>query len=126
MDYFTTMNLLDLYGLNPNKMPLAFQFPKTPPGISSAMINSSTIDPKKKFSQKNETINLKLDDFKQMFQKYAFGLFDISFSGIISPTHPLFSRQASVEFIKQERDRLMQENLELKKQLEKSLNKTNK
>jgi len=125
MDYFTTMHLMDLYGLNPNNMPLAFQFPKIPPGTLSPMFNSSTNIPKKKFSQKNEAINLKLDDYQQLFQKYASGLFDMTFPGIISPTHPLFSRQASVGVIKQERDRLLQENLELKKQLEKSLNKTN-
>jgi len=125
MDNFTTMHLMDLYGLNPNNLPLAFQFPKIPPGISSPMFNSSTNNLKKKFSQKNETINLKLDDYQQLFQKYASGLFDMTFPGIISPTHPLFSRQVSVGIIKQERDSLLKENLELKKQLEKNLNKTN-
>jgi len=49
----------------------------------------------------------------------------MTFPGIISPTHPLFSRQVSVGIIKQERDSLLKENLELKKQLEKNLNKTN-
>ena len=125
MEYFTTMHLMDLYGLNPNNLPLAFQFPKIPPGISSPMFNSSTNNLKKKFSQKNETINLKLDDYQQLFQKYASGLFDMTFPGIISPTHPLFSRQVSVGIIKQERDSLLKENLDLKKQLEKNLNKTN-
>jgi len=125
MEYFTTMHLMDLYGLNPNNLPLAFQFPKIPPGISSPMFNSSTNNLKKKFSQKNETINLKLDDYQQLFQKFASGLFDMTFPGIISPTHPFFSRQASVGIIKQERDKLLKENLELKKQLEKNLNKIN-
>jgi len=125
MDNIITMHLMDLYGLNPNIMPLAFQFPKIPPGISSPMFNSSTNNLKKKFSQKNEMNNIKLDDFQQLFHKYTSGLLDMTFPGIISPTHPLFSRQTSVGIIKQERDQLLKENLELKKQLEKNLNKTN-
>ena len=57
--------------------------------------------------------------FQQMFQKYASGLFDMTFPGIVPPGHPLFSRHYSIETLQSERDKLLKENFELKKQLEK-------
>ncbi len=119
MDYFTKMHMMDLYGLNPNNMPFAFQFPRIPPGISSPIFNSSKKDVKKKFVQTNELAKTKLGDFQQIYQKYAAGLFDTSSTSIIPPGHPLFSRQNSIETMQKERDKLLKENLELKKQLEK-------
>lgn len=119
MDYFTRMYMMDLYGLNPNNMPSAFQFPRTPPSASSTIFNSSKNHVKKKFGQADELTKIKLEDFQQMYQKYAAGLFDMSFPKIIPPGHPLFSRQDSIQIIQNERDKLLKENLELKKQLEK-------
>ncbi len=119
MDYFTTMHMMDLYGLNPNNMPFAFQFPRIPPSASSAIFNSSKNYVKKKFGQADELTKTKLGDFQQMYQKYAASLFDLSSPKIIPPGHPLFSRQNSIETIQKERDKLLRENFELKKQLEK-------
>lgn len=113
------MHMMGLYGLNPNNMPFAFQFPRIPPSVSSAIFNSSKNYVKKKFGQADELTKTKLEDFQQMYQKYAAGLFDISSPKIIPPGHPLFSRQYSIETIQKERDKLLKENLELKKQLEK-------
>jgi hypothetical protein len=39
-------------------------------------------------------------------------------SGLIPPGHPLFSRQNSVSTLKAENDKLLKENLELKKKLD--------
>ena len=119
MDYFTTMHLMDLYGLHPNIQPFAFQFPRIPPGFSHPMQNLNKNPKKETFSKNNESINTKLENFQQMYQKYASGLLDMSFPGIIPPGHPLYSRQFSVETLQSERDKLLKENLELKKQLEK-------
>ena len=33
---------MDLYGLNPNMLPYAFQFPRIPPGSTPLMFNSTT------------------------------------------------------------------------------------
>ncbi len=120
MDYFTTMHLMDLYGLNPNSQPFAFQFLRTPPGFSHPMQNINKNLKKETFSKNNELMKTKLENFQEMYQKYSSGLLDMTFPGIIPPGHPLYSRQFSVETLQSERDKLLKENLELKKQLEKS------
>jgi len=119
MDNSTTKHLMDLYGLNPNILPYAFQFPRIPPGITPLMFTSTTESVRKNFSRQNESLSTKLQDFQRTYQKYASSLFDMTFPGIVPPGHPLFSRQFSVEVIKSERDQLQKENLELKKQVEK-------
>lgn len=119
MDDITTKHLLDLYRLNPNILPDAFQFPRLPPGLTSPTFNSKTEPVRKKFSQQNESLSSKLQDFQRTYQKYVSSLFDMTFPRIIPPGHPLFSRQFSVEVIQSERDQLQKENLELKKQVEK-------
>ncbi len=119
MDDYTTKHLMDLYGLNPNILPYAFQFPRIPPGLTPLMFNSTTESVRKNFSLQNESLSTKLRDFQQTYQKYASSLFDMTFPGIIPPGHPLFSRQFSLDVIQAERDQLQKENLELKKQVEK-------
>jgi len=119
MDDLTTKHLMDLYGLNPNILPYAFQFPRIPPGLTPLMFNSTTESVRKNFSRQNESLSTKLQDFQQTYQKYASSLFDMTFPGIIPPGHPLFSRQFSVEVIQAERDKLLKENLELRKRAEK-------
>jgi len=119
MDYFTTLHLRDLYGLNPNSMPLTFQFPRIPPTLSPTTLNTSNNVVKKKFVHTNTSINTKLEDFQQMFQKYAAGLFDMTFPGLVPPGHPMFTRHFSIKTLQIEKDQLLKENLELKKQVEK-------
>jgi len=119
LDDFTTKHLKDLYGLNPNILPYAFQFPRIPPGLTPPIFNSTTESVRKNFSRQNESLSTKLQDFQQTYQKYASSLFDMTFPGVIPPGHPLFSRQFSVEVIRNERDQLLKEKLELKKQVEK-------
>ena len=113
------MHLMDLYGLNPNIQPFAFQFPRIPPGFSHPMQKINKKSSKETFSKHNESIKTKLENFQEMYQKYASGLLDTTFPGIIPPGHPLYSRQFSVETLQSERDKLLKENLELKKQIEK-------
>jgi len=119
MDDFATKHLMDLYGLNPNIVPYAFQFPRIPPNLTPLMFNSTTESVRKNFSLQNESLSTNLQDFQQTYQKYASSLFDMSFPGIIPSGHPLFSRQFSVEVIRAERDHLQKDNLVLKKQVEK-------
>lgn len=119
MDYFTTTHWMDTFGLNPNIQPYAFQFPRIPPGLSHPMQNGNIISKKENFSKNNESLNIKLQNFQRMYQKFASGLFDMTYPGIIPPGHPLYTRQFSVETLQSEKDKLLKENLELKLQLEK-------
>ena len=123
MENFAIDKLRDLYGLNPNIPHLAFQFPRLPPGLFHPMFKIYENPMKEKFGQDIETMNKKLQGFQQMYQQHASGLMKMNSSGIVPPGHPLFSRQNSIESLKVENDKLLKENLELKKKLEKESSK---
>jgi hypothetical protein len=118
MDNLAIKHLQDLYGLNPNIPPLAFQFPRLPPGLPNAMFKIHENPMKEKFLGDANTINQKLQGFQHMYQQYAAGLLSMN-SKVIPPDHPLYSRQNSVETLQTANDKLLKENLELKKKLEK-------
>ena len=120
MNYFDAYRKGDTMGLNPFLgLPMSI-FPRYPPGIlppTLGLINQKRL--KEKFFQDNASINTKLQDFNQMYQKFASGLFEIAYPSL-PPGHPLFSRLESSTALKNENDLLKKENLELKKQLEKN------
>ncbi len=118
MDNSVNKHLQDLYGLNPNIPHLALQFPRLPPGLTHPMFKIYETPMKEQFSQEMDTINQKLQGFQQMYQQYASGLVSMN-STIIPPGHPLYTRQNSVQTLQTENDKLLKENLNLKKKLEK-------
>ncbi len=118
MDNSVIKHLQDLYGLNPNIPHLALQFPRLPPGLTHPMFKIYETPMKEQFSQEMDTINQKLQGFQQMYQQYASGLISMN-STIIPSGHPLHTRQNSVQTLQTENDKLLKENLNLKKKLEK-------
>jgi hypothetical protein len=74
---------------------------------------------REKFNKKNASIMPNLEDFNQMFRQYAEGLLRVNES-VFPPGHPLYNREKSFSLLKEANDKLLKENLELKKQLEKS------
>jgi len=118
MDDLPIKQLKDIYGLNPNIPHLALQFPRLPPGLSNPMFKIFENPMKEKFAEDNASISKKLQGFQQSYQRYASGLLTMNSSGLIPPGHPLFSRQNSVSTLKAENDKLLKENLELKKKLD--------
>ena len=121
MDNLVIKHLQDLYGLNPNIPHLAFQFPRLPPGLPNAMFKINENPMRKQFLQDAETINQKLQGFQHMYQQYASGLLSMN-SKVIPPGHPLYTRQNSVETLQTTNDKLLKENWELKKKLQKESN----
>ena len=116
MDYFEADHVMKLYGLLPNITP----FIRFPPGLSLSM--SGLITPNQlhdKILKDTSSVNAKLDDFQQMYKKFASGLIGSSTS-LIPPGHPLFTRLNSSTLLQTENEKLRKENLELKKHLEKS------
>ena len=118
MDNLAIKHLQDLYGLNPNIPHLAFQFPRLPPGLTHPLFKIYETPMKEQFTQEVANINQKLQGFQHMYQQYASGLISMN-SAIIPPGHPLFNRQNSVQTLQTENDKLLKENLNLKKKLEK-------
>lgn len=119
MEDLPIKHLKDLYGLNPNIPHLALQFPRLPPGLTNQMFKIFENPMKEKFAEDNASINKKLQGFQQSYQRYASGLLTMNSNGIIPPGHPLFNRVNSVNTLKAENDKLLKENIELKKKLDK-------
>ena len=76
-----------------------------------------------KFNRRNASLMPNLEDFNQMFRQYADGLLNGAES-IFPPGHPLYNKEKSFSLLKEANDKLLKENLELKKQLEKSEKKS--
>jgi len=89
-----------------------------PPGLTHPMFKIYENPIKEQFSQDAATINQKLQGFQHMYQQYASGLLSMN-SVIIPPGHPLYNKQNSVETLQTKNDKLVKENLNLKKKLEK-------
>ena len=79
-------------------------------------------DIREQFNKRNASLMPNLEDFNQMFRQHANGLLNQNES-LFPPGHPLFNREKSFSLLKEANDKLLKENLELKKQLEKA-NKT--
>tara|TARA_B110000263_G_scaffold176778_1_gene154520 strand:- start:728 stop:1111 length:384 start_codon:yes stop_codon:yes gene_type:complete len=75
------------------------------------------------FNKRNASLMPNLEDFNQMFRQYADRLLTTNES-IFPPGHPLYNREKSFSLLKEANDKLLKENLELKKQLEKSEKKS--
>lgn len=116
MDEIVFQHILTMYGINPSVTPLPLQFPKLPPGMIHPSFVTSVAPTAPKTN--DESINIKLQDFHQMYQKFASGLLNFNQFGVLPPGHPLHSRQNSIETLKLENSKLQKENLELRKQLE--------
>ena len=74
------------------------------------------------FSAKGASMLPKLQDFNQMFRDKANSLIEMN-TNVLPPGHPLFSRENSLLTLKEENDKLLKENLELKKQIDTKSNK---
>jgi len=118
MDSPVNRHLRDLYGLNPNIPHLAFQFPRLPPGLAHPMFKIYENPMKEQFSDEMDTMNQKLQGFQHLYQQHASGLLTMN-SSIIPPGHPLYNRKSSAEGLQAENDKLLKENTELKKKLDK-------
>lgn len=125
MDDLYAKRSMELSGIHPEFGIPTSIFPRFPPGISPpslGVINQKRL--KEKFFTDNASINTKLNDFNQMYQKFASGLFELAYPAL-PPGHPLYSRLESTVSLKNENDKLKKENIDLKKQISsnKKLNK---
>ena len=117
MDYNYTKRSMELSGIHPEFGIPTSIFPRFPPGISPptlGALNQKRL--KEKFFTDNASINTKLHDFNQMYQKFASGLFELAYPAL-PPGHPLYSRLESTVSLQNENEKLKKENLDLKKQL---------
>ena len=126
MDNFDSKHTMDGIELNPFLgLPMSI-FPRYPPGSlppTNALMNQKRL--KEKFLKENASMTTKLQDYNQMYQKLATGLFEFAYPAL-PPGHPFYSRLNSSTLLKNENDKLRKENLELKKKLVKKQKTENK
>jgi len=109
---------INVYGLPADFSTLAPDSIRYPPGVSIPMGLVNTPKLKEKMSADGAALTPKLENFTQMYQQMAAGLLNMSLDRLIPPGHPLYSKENSIRLLKDEKEKILKENLELKKKLE--------
>ena len=114
----TSKKLFDMYGIATNFSALAPDSIRYPPSanVPIGLVNAPKL--KEKLSSDNAALTPTLENFAQMYQQMAAGLLNMSLDRLIPPGHPLYSKENSVRLLKDEKEKILKENLELKKKLE--------
>ena len=118
MEDFKTKRLFDMYGFTTDFSAFAPDSIRYPPNatIPKGLLNTPKL--KEKLSTDNAALNSNLENFAQMYQQMATDLLNMSLNRLIPPGHPLYSKENSVTLLKEEKEKILKENLELKKRLE--------
>ena len=118
MDYYTAKRFFDMYGFPTDFSTLAPDSIRYPPGVSipKGLVNTPKL--KEKISIDGAALSPTLENFTQMYQQKAAGLLNMSLDKLIPPGHPLYTKENSITLLKEEKEKILKENLELKKKLE--------
>ncbi len=116
VDKQITNHMRDLYGLNPDIVHPALQFPRLPPARRSNPMFGVYENPLREQITRIDAARQRLAGFQHMYQQYASSLLTMN-STVIPPGHPAYTRQNSMETLQIENDKLLKENLELKKKI---------
>jgi len=114
----TSKKLFDMYGVTTNFSVLAPDSIRYPPSANVPIGLVNTPKLKERLSSDNAALTPTLENFTQMYQQMAAGLLNMSLDRLIPPGHPLYSKENSVRLLKDEKEKILKENLELKKKLE--------
>jgi len=117
---------MDHFGIKKNNMNnfvtdftiLAPDSIRYPPGanIPKGLVNTPKL--KERLSKDGATLTPTLENFAQMYQQMAAGLLHMSLNKLIPPGHPLYTKENSITILKEEKEKILKENLELKRKLE--------
>jgi len=118
MDNYAEKKKIGMYGLPVDFSALAPDSIRYPPGVSipKGLVNTPKL--KEKISADSAALTPKLENFAQMYQQMAAGLLNMSLDKLIPPGHPMYSKENSITLLKEEKEKILKENLELKKKLE--------
>ena len=103
-------------------MPNSIRYP---PGsnIPQGLMNTSKL--KQNLSSDNAVLDPKLENFAEMYRQMAASLLNMSVDKLIPPGHPLYSKDHSLTLLKEENEKILKENTELKKKLKNQDSKSN-
>ena len=118
MDYFSEKRHFDKYGFTTDFSTLSPDSIRYPPGVNipKGLVNTPRL--KERLSVDNASLNPKLENFAEMYQQMASNLLNMSVDKLIPPGHPMYSKENSITLLKEENQKILKENLELKKKLE--------
>jgi len=114
----TSKKLFDMYGVTTNFSALTPDSIRYPPSANVPIGLVNTPKLKERLSSDNAALTPTLENFAQMYQQMAAGLLNMSLDRLIPPGHPLYSKENSIRLLKDEKEKILKENLELKKKLE--------
>ena len=118
MDYYAAKKNFAMYGFTADISALTPDSIRYPPGSSIPKGLVDTPKLKKKISADSAALAPTLENFAQMYQQMAAGLLNMSLDKLIPPGHPLYTKENSITILKEEKEKILKENLELKKKLE--------
>ena len=118
MDYFSAKRHFDKYGFTTDFSTLSPDSIRYPPGVNipKGLVNTPRL--KERLSVDNASLNPKLENFAEMYQQMASNLLNMSVDKLIPPGHPMYSKENSITLLKEENQKILKENLELKRKLE--------
>ena len=118
MDYHTAKKNFAMHGFTADFSTLTPDAIRYPPGLSIPKGLVDTPKLKEKISVDSASLAPTLENFAQMYQQMASGLLNMSLNKLIPPGHPLYTKENSVTILKEEKEKILKENLELKNKLE--------
>ena len=118
MYHYASKKNFGMYDFSPDFSTLAPDSIRYPPSanIPKGLVNTPKL--KEKMSVDSAALTPKLENFTQMYQQMAAGLLNMSLNKLIPPGHPLYSKENSIILLKDEKEKILKENIELKKKLE--------
>jgi|TARA_Y100000294_G_C8451996_1_gene295083 hypothetical protein len=124
MTDFTNMKKMNSYDFMQDFLTMANSI-RYPPGsnIPKGLVNTSKL--KEKLSSDDAILTPKLENFTEMYRQMAASLLNMSVDKLIPPGHPLYSKDHSLTLLKEENEKILKENLELKKKLKNQDSKSN-
>lgn len=111
-DYFYARRALE-FGQSLDMTNSPFAFPRLPPRANSPFGIASTGKIKDNIVKDKDLMMNRLDSHHEMFQRYAAGLFNLT-PGHLMPGHPVHTMKQTIEGLRDENEKLRQENSALK------------
>ena len=118
MNYYASKRFFGVSSFPTDFSTLAPDSIRYPPGVNipKGLVNTPKL--KEKISADTASLTPTLENFAQMYQQIAAGLLNMSIDKLIPPGHPLYTKENSITILKEEKEKILKENLELKKKLE--------
>jgi hypothetical protein len=122
MWHFDTRRIMENFGQPFDMINSPFAFPRLPPRVNPPMGIANAGRIKEQIVHDSDMTMSRLSGYHTMFQRYAAGLFNMTPNAFM-PGHPMHTKMRSVDMLREENEKLRQENLSLKSGLDKEKKK---